>query len=139
MVSNFIIQALQGKDITIYGSGKQTRSFQYVTDLVRGLEMLMNSDYDGPVNLGNPDEYTIKEFATMIVQMVGSKSKIIHLDATKDDPSRRKPDISLASRVLGWKPEVDVRTGLRRTIEYFRRELEKTGDFTPIKPAELGP
>eukprot|EP00512_Aurantiochytrium_limacinum_P001170 CAMPEP_0171490554 /NCGR_PEP_ID=MMETSP0958-20121227/3364_1 /TAXON_ID=87120 /ORGANISM="Aurantiochytrium limacinum, Strain ATCCMYA-1381" /LENGTH=444 /DNA_ID=CAMNT_0012023865 /DNA_START=258 /DNA_END=1593 /DNA_ORIENTATION=- len=137
VVSNFIIQALQGKDITIYGSGKQTRSFQYVDDLVSGLIKLMNSDYDGPVNIGNPDEYTIKQFAEMIVEMTGSSSKIINLPATKDDPSRRKPDISLAKRVLGWEPVVHVRTGLQRTIEYFREELRRTGSFTPIKPAEL--
>ncbi|GBG32002.1 UDP-glucose 4-epimerase [Hondaea fermentalgiana] len=137
VVSNFIIQALQGKDITIYGDGKQTRSFQYVEDLVSGLVKLMNSDYDGPVNLGNPDEYTIREFAEMIVQMVGTKSKIVHLPSTQDDPSRRKPDISLAKRVLGWEPKVHVRTGLERTIEYFRHELERTGKFSPIKPDEL--
>jgi len=138
VVSNFIIQALQGKDITIYGDGKQTRSFQYVSDLVDGLIALMNSDYAGPVNIGNPDEYTIKQFAEMIVSMTGSKSKIVHLHSTQDDPSRRKPDITLAKKALGWKPKVSVETGLLKTIEYFRKQLERTGNFDPIQPAEFG-
>lgn len=107
-------------------------------DLIRGLIALMNSDYDQPVNLGNPDEYTIKEFAEMIRELVGGPSKVIHLAATKDDPSKRKPDISVAKRELDWEPLIDVQTGLKRAIEYFRAELEKTGDFTPIKPDELG-
>jgi UDP-glucuronate decarboxylase len=137
VVSNFIIQALQGKDLTMYGDGSTTRSFQYVDDLVRGLIALMNGSYSQPVNIGNPEELTIRAFAEMIVAQVGSSSKIVSLPKTKDDPSRRRPDIAVASRELGWRPLVDVRSGLASTIEYFRAELLKTGDFTPIKPEEL--
>ena len=137
VVSNFIIQALQGKDLTMYGDGSTTRSFQYVDDLVRGLIALMNGSYSQPVNIGNPEELTIRAFAEMIVAQVGSSSKIVSLPKTKDDPSRRRPDIAVASRELGWRPLVDVRSGLAKTIEYFRAELLKTGDFSPIKPEEL--
>lgn len=137
VVSNFIMQALQNKTITIYGTGDQTRSFQYVDDLVAGLIKLMNSDYSQPVNLGNPDEYTIKSFAHMIRDKVqGSSSKIEHLPATKDDPSKRKPDISVAKANIGWEPQVSVSDGLDRTIEYFRQELQITGNFKPIGPAK---
>mmetsp|Transcript_3026 Transcript_3026/g.5133 ORF Transcript_3026/g.5133 Transcript_3026/m.5133 type:complete len:435 (-) Transcript_3026:36-1340(-) len=139
VVSNFIIQALQGRDITIYGSGKQTRSFQYVDDLVDGLISLMEGDYSQPVNIGNPDEFTIAQFADTIVELTGSKSKIIKLKSTKDDPARRKPDISLAKEVLGWEPKVHVQEGLRHTIEYFKAELAKSGPLSPIKPKELIP
>eukprot|EP00948_MAST-09A_sp_MAST-9A-sp1_P000101 g101.t1 len=118
VVSNFIIQALQNEDLTIYGKGSQTRSFQYVSDLVDGLVALMNSDYTEPCNLGNPDEYTIKA-------------------GTKDDPSRRQPDISIAKKHLGWSPKIDVKTGLRRTIRYFQQELKEEGKTDPIKPSEL--
>ncbi|CAN0025507.1 unnamed protein product [Laminaria digitata] len=108
VVSNFIIQAIQGKDITIYGDGSQTRSFQYVDDLVRGLIALMNSNYDLPVNIGNPDEYTVKDFAQLIKKATNSKSNIVYMDGTKDDPNKRKPDISLAKKELGWAPTVSV-------------------------------
>ncbi|CAM9116107.1 unnamed protein product, partial [Hapterophycus canaliculatus] len=134
VVSNFIIQALQGKDITIYGDGSQTRSFQYVDDLVRGLISLMNGDYSGPVNIGNPDEYTVKDFAQLIKTSTGSQSKIVFMEATKDDPNKRKPDISLAKRELGWEPVVSVADGITKTTEYFRGELEKTGEIIPTGP-----
>ncbi|KAL4220678.1 UDP-glucuronic acid decarboxylase 1 [Mactra antiquata] len=123
VVSNFILQALQDSPITIYGKGDQTRSFQYVSDLVDGLVALMNSDYDLPVNIGNPDEYTIKEFASEILKRVGGKSEIINKEAVTDDPSRRKPDISLAKLHLHWQPRVKVMDGVNKTIEYFREEL----------------
>jgi len=137
VVSNFIIQALQGKPITIYGDGMQTRSFQYVDDLVNGLIKLMNSDYSLPVNLGNPDEYTIADFARLIVKEINPSAKITHLKSTMDDPSKRRPDITVAKRELDWEPQVSVIEGLKKTIEYFRLELAQTGEFTPIKPAEL--
>ena len=127
VVSNFIIQALQGKDITIYGDGSQTRSFQYVDDLVEGLIRLMEGTYTGPVNLGNPDEYTIQEFATKIKEITQSSSVIRNLEATQDDPRKRKPDISLAKAELGWEPRVAVNDGLTQTINYFKRELERAG------------
>jgi UDP-glucuronate decarboxylase len=98
VVSNFIIQALQNKDITIYGSGEQTRSFQYVDDLVEGLIKLMNGNYDQPTNIGNPDEYTVNEFAEFIKELTKSGSKIMHLEATTDDPRKRRPDISVAKK-----------------------------------------
>jgi len=127
VVSNFIIQALQGKDITIYGSGEQTRSFQFVDDLVEGLIRLMNGNYSQPVNLGNPDEYTVKQFAHLIVELTQSNSSIRHLPATLDDPKQRKPDISTAKQHLKWQPRVSVRDGLARTIDYFRQELALNG------------
>ena len=144
VVSNFIIQALQGKDITIYGDGSQTRSFQFVEDLVDGLISLMEGSYTGPVNLGNPDEYTIKDFAVMIKDITQSSSDIKHLEATQDDPRKRKPDITLAKTELGWSPRHAVRDGLRETVNYFRKELEKAGgqiiptgpDATKPKPVE---
>ncbi|EDQ87528.1 uncharacterized protein MONBRDRAFT_10003 [Monosiga brevicollis MX1] len=123
VVSNFIIQALQDQAITVYGEGLQTRSFQYVSDLVAGLIALMNSDFDEPVNLGNPDEYTMIDFAKHIKEITGSSSEIIHKPATQDDPQKRKPDISRARQVLKWEPKVSVLDGLKRTIEYFRHEL----------------
>ncbi|CAM9205940.1 unnamed protein product [Ectocarpus sp. 6 AP-2014] len=134
VVSNFIIQAIQGKDITIYGDGSQTRSFQYVDDLVRGLIALMNNNYSGPVNIGNPDEYTVKDFAELIKSSTESTSKIIFMDGTKDDPNKRKPDITLAKKELGWEPTVAVKDGLVETIKYFRGELKKTGEIIPTGP-----
>lgn len=138
VVSNFIIQALQKKPITIYGHGQQTRSFQFVDDLVDGLIALMESGYSLPVNLGNPEEYTISQFAEVIRDLVDKEAPIEHLAGTEDDPRKRKPDISLAKEKLNWEPKVDVKVGLMKTIEYFRDQLEKTGEFSPIKPAELG-
>jgi UDP-glucuronate decarboxylase len=124
VVSNFIIQALNGRDITVYGKGAQTRSFCYVDDLVEGMVRMMNAeDFIGPVNLGNPEEYTILDFAQKIIAMTGSKSKIAYKPLPSDDPTQRQPDISLAGRRLGWKPLVSVDEGLAKTIEYFRKEL----------------
>ena len=110
MVSNFVIQSLQDKPLTIYGDGSQTRSFQYISDLVDGLHALMNGGYDMPVNLGNPDEYTVKDFAQYIKDITGSASEISFLPATKDDPTQRKPDITTAKRELGWEPKVTVKS-----------------------------
>ena len=125
VMSNFICQALSGKDITIYGEGRQTRSFCYVDDLMEGLVRMMNSDKDftGPVNLGNPCETSIGELARMIVEKTRSKSKFIYRDLPSDDPSRRKPDISLAKEKLGWEPETPLSEGLDRIIGYFRSLL----------------
>ena len=126
VVSNFIVQALKGKEITVYGDGSQTRSFCYVDDLVEGLVRMMECEkFTGPVNLGNPDEYTILDFAKKIVAMTGSKSKIVHKPLPSDDPTQRQPDIALAGEKLGWKPKVSVDEGLKRTIEFFRKELSK--------------
>jgi UDP-glucuronate decarboxylase len=121
VVSNFIVQALRGEDITVYGDGNQTRSFCYVDDMVDGLIKLMESpdEFTGPVNLGNPVEFTILELARKVVEMTGSGSKIIFESLPQDDPMQRKPDISLANRMLGWEPKVPLGDGLKRTIEYF--------------------
>ncbi|WP_289661605.1 UDP-glucuronic acid decarboxylase family protein [Flavobacterium panacagri] len=126
VVSNFIVQALQGKDITIFGDGLQTRSFQYVDDLVEGMVRMMNSDpaFLGPVNLGNPNEFTMLELAEAIIELTDSKSKIIHLDLPQDDPKQRQPDISLAKDKLnGWQPKIQLREGLLSTISYFDKLL----------------
>ncbi|KAL9187826.1 hypothetical protein ACHAXT_006204 [Thalassiosira profunda] len=131
VVSNFIIQSLQDKPLTIYGDGSQTRSFQYVSDLVDGLHALMNHGYDLPVNLGNPDEYTVKHFAEYIKEITGSGSEISFLPATKDDPTQRKPDITTAKRELEWSPRVSVKEGLQKTIAYFSRVLEESGEIIP--------
>ena len=127
VVSNFIVQALQGEDITIYGDGSQTRSFCYVDDLVTGLMLMMesNDSVTGPINLGNPVEQTIKELSSQIVAMVGSKSKIIFKDMPQDDPKRRKPDISQANNLLKWSPICELELGLNETINYFRSQLNK--------------
>ncbi len=126
VVSNFIVQALRGENITIYGDGSHTRSFQYVDDLIEGLIRLMATpdSFTGPVNLGNPSEITISSLAAMIIKMTGSKSKIVYLPLPEDDPKQRKPDISLAKKELDWSPKVDAETGLARTIEYFRRSIK---------------
>jgi len=125
VVSNFIVQALQGRDITIYGDGSQTRSFCYVDDLVEGLMRLMESapEITGPVNLGNPGEFSIKELAEKVVAMVGSGSKIVYEPLPQDDPTQRKPDITLAKTALGWKPAIALDQGLKKTIEYFQTSL----------------
>jgi len=122
VVSNFIVQALKGEDITIFGDGTQTRSFQYIDDLINGIIKLMDTPdtFTGPVNLGNPIEITVGTLANMIIKMTGSKSKIIYLPLPQDDPKQRKPDISLAKKELNWLPVVDPETGLKKTIEYFR-------------------
>jgi UDP-glucuronate decarboxylase len=112
---------LQNKDITIYGSGKQTRSFQFVDDLVEGLIRLMNGNYSLPVNIGNPEEFTVADFARLIKELTNSNSTIRMLPATKDDPRQRRPDITTAKEQLGWQPVVHVRDGLMKTIEYFSK------------------
>jgi dTDP-glucose 4,6-dehydratase len=120
-VSNFIAQALAGEPLTVYGDGSQTRSFCYVDDEVRGLLALLDSDWtDGPVNLGNPEELTILELAELVLRLTGSSSPITHAPLPEDDPSRRRPDISLAGRVLGWRPEISLTEGVARTVEWFR-------------------
>jgi UDP-glucuronate decarboxylase len=124
VVSNFIVQALRGEDLTIYGDGQQTRSFCYVTDLVEALMRMMESeDFTGPVNLGNPGEFTILELASRVITIVGSKSKVIFKPLPEDDPRQRKPDISLAKSKLNWEPQVTLEDGLKETIAYFRRIL----------------
>ncbi len=122
VVSNFIVQALNGKDITIYGDGMQTRSFCYVDDLLEGMIRLMNSreDFTGPVNVGNPNEFTIKELAEAVIELTGSESKIVYEPLPADDPMQRQPDISLAKEELGWEPNIQLREGLVKTIEYFK-------------------
>ena len=122
VVSNFIVQALKGESITIFGDGNQTRSFQYVDDLVEGMIRMMNSknNFLGPVNLGNPNEFTMLELAQTILRLTNSKSKLIHLDLPKDDPKQRQPDISLAKKELnGWEPKTQLVEGLKETIAYF--------------------
>lgn len=122
VVSNFIVQALKNEDITIYGDGNQTRSFQYIDDLIDGLIKMMATDdsFTGPVNIGNPREFTIKQLAEMIIELTGSKSKLVYRPLPGDDPRQRKPDISLARKILDWSPKVDAEGGLKNTIEYFR-------------------
>lgn len=120
VVSNFILQALKNEDITIYGDGSQTRSFCYVDDLVEGLIKMMNSKLTGPVNLGNPSERTVLDFAKLVIELTNSKSKIINRPLPSDDPTKRRPDISLAKQELGWEPTVDIVEGLNKTIEYFK-------------------
>jgi UDP-glucuronate decarboxylase len=122
VVSNFIVQALKGSDITIYGDGSQTRSFCCVTDLVAGLEAMMRTpdSVTGPVNLGNPGEFTVRELAETIIRITGSKSKIVYKPLPQDDPARRKPDVMLARELLGWTPSITLEDGLKQTIDYFR-------------------
>ncbi len=117
VVSNFIEQALKGEDLTVYGDGSQTRSFQYIDDLIEGLIMMMNQDdFIGPVNMGNPNEITINELAEKIIELTGSKSKITYKDLPQDDPARRQPDITLAKQKLGWEPKISLSSGLKKTI-----------------------
>lgn len=123
VVSNFIMQALQGKDITIYGDGSQTRSFQYVDDLVEGMIRMMASreDFTGPVNIGNPNEFTIGELAEKVIALTGTKSKVIYENLPSDDPLQRQPDITLAKKELDWEPKVQLEEGLTKTIEFFKQ------------------
>ena len=125
VVSNCIVQALSGQDITVYGDGSQTRSFCYVSDLVDGLIRMMNNDKDfvGPVNLGNPSERTVLDLAQKVISMTNSSSKIVYMPLPSDDPVKRKPDISLAKEMLGWEPSVSIEDGLAKTIEYFKTIL----------------
>jgi len=126
VVSNFIVQALKGEDITVYGEGQQTRSFCYVDDLVKGIMATMNKDgFYGPVNLGNPNEMTIMDLAKRIIELTGSSSKIVRRPLPQDDPTRRQPDITLAKRELGWSPTVDLNEGLKKTIANFEERLRQ--------------
>jgi len=122
VVSNFIVQALKGEDITIYGDGFQTRSFCYVDDLLDGMIRLMNSrdDFIGPVNVGNPGEFTMMELAELVLKLTGSRSKIVYLPLPADDPAQRQPNIDLARKELGWKPAIPLEEGLKKTIEFFQ-------------------
>ena len=121
VVSNFIVQALKNKDITIYGSGKQTRSFCYVSDMVEALIAMMNTpeDITGPINIGNPGEFTMLELAEIVIELTNSKSKMVFEDLPQDDPAQRKPDITKAKKILKWQPEIQLREGLSKTIDYF--------------------
>jgi UDP-glucuronate decarboxylase len=122
VVSNFIVQALKGEPITIYGDGSQTRSFCYVDDLIEGMIRLMETgpEVTGPINIGNPNEFTIRELATKVIEMTGARSELVEQPLPADDPKQRQPDITLARQVLGWEPQVPLSAGLLRTIEYFR-------------------
>jgi len=143
VVSNFILQALQGNEITIYGDGKQTRSFCYVDDLIDGIMRMMNGPdtFIGPVNIGNPGEFTMLELAQLVIEMTNSKAKITHMPRPKDDPSQRRPDITLAKKHLGWEPKVPLKEGLAKTIDFFRtidlKQYRKPTDHTAHKSSEL--
>jgi UDP-glucuronate decarboxylase len=127
VVSNFIVQALRGEDITIYGDGSQTRSFCYVDDLLEGMVRMMNTEgLTGPVNIGNPGEFTIRQLAEKVISLTGSKSKIVSRPLPSDDPKQRQPDISLAREKLGWEPKVKLEEGLKKTIEYFKAEAKRS-------------
>ena len=127
VVSNFVVQALRGEDLTIYGDGQQTRSFQYVNDLIEGMIRMMDTpdDFTGPVNLGNPGEFTMLELAEKVLQKIGGKSKIVYRPLPSDDPKMRRPDITVAKRELGWEPKVTLDEGLDHIIAYFRDYLSK--------------
>jgi len=125
VVSNFLVQAMDGKPLTVYGDGTQTRSYCYVDDEVRGILALLDSDWIGPMNIGNPDEFSVLELAQAVLDVTGSASEIVFEPLPLDDPVRRRPDITLANDVLGWRPEVDLREGLARTYEWFGRERER--------------
>ena len=125
VVSNFIVQALEGKDITIYGDGQQTRSFCYVDDLIRGMISMMETEqgFTGPINIGNPGEFTMLELAKLVIKLTGSQSKLVFLPKPEDDPKQRRPDIGLAKDVLKWLPNVQLEEGLKKTIDYFRATI----------------
>jgi UDP-glucuronate decarboxylase len=124
VISNFCVAVLRGEDIPVYGDGKQTRSFAYVDDLIDAIVRMMNTeDFTGPVNIGNPDEYTILQLASIAIELARSNSKISFRPAPPDDPVRRRPDISLARERLGWEPRMPLREGLALTLEYFRKEM----------------
>jgi len=134
VISNFVCQALKGEPITIYGDGKQIRSFCYVSDLIEGLFLLMNADCSGPVNLGNPDEHTILDIAELVKILTGSSSLFSFSPLPTDDPRRRKPDISKAKALLGWEPKVDLELGVEHTIEWYRGDMAQ---FEPISKGYL--
>jgi len=123
VVSNFIVQALKGEDITIYGKGEQTRSFCYVDDLVDGILKMMNIDYKLPLNLGNPNEFTINQLANLVLKLTDSKSKIKNSPLPEDDPKQRQPNISKIKEMIGWQPKVSLEEGLKKTIEYFKKRI----------------
>lgn len=125
VVSNLVCQALRGADVTVYGDGSQTRSFCYVSDMVAGLIALMESDFDGmvPVNLGNPEEFTVGELLDKVMALVPGRGRVVHLPLPQDDPRRRKPDISRAAALLGWRPTVALDDGLSATVAWFAREV----------------
>ena len=137
VVSNFVVQSLKGEPITIYGDGSQTRSFCYVDDLIEGFVRLMQSprDVTGPINLGNPGEFTIKELAELTIKMTGSRSKLVYLPLPQDDPLQRKPDISIAKERLGWRPTVPLIEGLKRTVAYFDRLLSENDTIRDMPAA----
>ncbi len=138
VVSSFIVQALQGKDITVFGEGDQTRSFCYVDDLIEGFVRLMGTpdEVTGPVNLGNPGEFTIRQLAEQVIEMTGTRSKLVHRPLPQDDPKQRRPDISLAAEALDWRPTVQLREGLAKTIAYFD-DLLKQGRARDVAAATL--
>jgi dTDP-glucose 4,6-dehydratase len=122
VVSNFLVQAMEGRPLTVSGDGSQTRSYCYVEDEVRGIVALLDSDVVGPVNIGNPDEFTVAELARVVLELTGSDSEIVHLPLPVDDPTRRRPDITIARETLGWTPTVPLRDGLERTYEWYQKE-----------------
>ena len=126
VVSNFIVQALQGKPLTLYGDGSQTRSFCYVDDLIEGMIRLMNRDKTGPVNIGNPNEFTIRQLAELVRDRINPNLELINKPLPQDDPLQRQPVIDLARQELGWEPKISLEEGLKATIDWFRQELEKT-------------
>jgi UDP-glucuronate decarboxylase len=137
VVSNFIVQALRGEDITLYGDGGQTRAFCFVDDLVGGFMRLMATDdgFTGPVNIGNPHEIPVRELAERVIRLTGSRSAIVHRPLPQDDPMQRCPDITLARSVLGWEPVIALDDGLRRTIDYFGRFLAEREDLAVVATA----
>jgi UDP-glucuronate decarboxylase len=141
VVSNFIVQALLGRDITVYGDGSQTRSFCYVDDLIEGLVRLMGSadSITGPINIGNPTEFTIVELASQVIELIGSRSRIVHRPLPQDDPRQRRPDISKAHEALGWSPRTPLNEGLKRTIAYFDGLLQNQTIRAQLTSTALGP
>ncbi|WP_158046798.1 UDP-glucuronic acid decarboxylase family protein [Skermanella pratensis] len=139
VVSNFIVQALQGKKITVFGNGNQTRSFCYVDDLIGGMMRLMNTNdtITGPINIGNPGEFTIRQLAELVLEITGSRSTVEYLPLPQDDPMQRRPDISQAKRLLDWQPTIQLREGLERTVAYFDRLLDDQPTSVPMKSALL--
>jgi UDP-glucuronate decarboxylase len=139
-VSNFVVQALLGRDITVFGDGLQTRAFCYVDDMVDGLMRLMATPaaVTGPINLGNPEEFSIQELARLAIEMTGSRSKIVHRPRPEDDPRQRRPDISRAQETFGWKPRTKLKEGLSRTIAYFERLLAEADVRKMLQQERMG-